>query len=430
MYDERIEQLIKAALADGVLTEKEKQVLFKRAQEQGIDLDEFEMVLDARLVELQRAEKEKAAKSAPMSNKLGDVRKCPRCGGVIGSFVMICPDCGFEFSNVGPNQYVITLSDNLEKTLKKASYSSYNAVPDIIDFIDFLEIFPVEIFQRRYIMKAEKSFIETYPMPMTKEDCVETLNYILPKLKSTSNNMATKAWRNKFDVILHKLELENAGNKKILELVATFREQAKPSKSRMYAFIAIGVIVILSVLTPISIRVAKNVKYRQQSELFTNYVNEGKVEEAEGILSTLSFPKGYSYYKKEDIKKSSALKLVKLYVANDNIERARNVYEVYGVGKTIIVDALINAGSYDSALAFCTNSIDYAEVYFGYMSEIVKHLCENGKKQEAIRFVKRYSSWFVENVDVKMNDESYKKRYGEYTSQKSKARLLNMINEY
>ena len=47
MYNEKIEALIKAALADGVLTEKEKQILFKNAQAQGIDLDEFEMVLDA-----------------------------------------------------------------------------------------------------------------------------------------------------------------------------------------------------------------------------------------------------------------------------------------------------------------------------------------------------------------------------------------------
>ena len=75
MYNEKIEQLINAALADGVLTEKEKQVLFKRAQEQGIDLDEFEMVLDARLVELK-----KTTKSAPKSDKFGDVRKCPACG--------------------------------------------------------------------------------------------------------------------------------------------------------------------------------------------------------------------------------------------------------------------------------------------------------------------------------------------------------------
>ena len=103
MYNERIEQLIKAALADGVLTEKEKQVLFKRAQEQGIDLDEFEMVLDARLVELQKAEQEKREKSAPKSDKYGDVRKCPACGAIVGAFKGSCPECGYEFSNVDAN---------------------------------------------------------------------------------------------------------------------------------------------------------------------------------------------------------------------------------------------------------------------------------------------------------------------------------------
>ncbi len=39
------------ALADGELTEKKKQILFKNAEVQGIDLDEFEMVLYARLFE-------------------------------------------------------------------------------------------------------------------------------------------------------------------------------------------------------------------------------------------------------------------------------------------------------------------------------------------------------------------------------------------
>ena len=46
MYNEQIEALISAALADGVLTEKEKQILYKKAESMGIDLDEFEMVLD------------------------------------------------------------------------------------------------------------------------------------------------------------------------------------------------------------------------------------------------------------------------------------------------------------------------------------------------------------------------------------------------
>jgi tetratricopeptide (TPR) repeat protein len=55
MYSEKLEQLIAAALADGVLTEKEKQILFKRAQAEGVDLDEFEMVLSARVLEAEKS---------------------------------------------------------------------------------------------------------------------------------------------------------------------------------------------------------------------------------------------------------------------------------------------------------------------------------------------------------------------------------------
>lgn len=53
VYSTKLEQLISLALSDGELTEKEKQVLFKKAEAEGIDLDEFEMVLDAKLKQLQ-----------------------------------------------------------------------------------------------------------------------------------------------------------------------------------------------------------------------------------------------------------------------------------------------------------------------------------------------------------------------------------------
>ena len=115
MYNEQLEKLIDYALADGELTEKEKQVLFKKAESMGVDLDEFEMVLDARLVELKKKEAElshsqelelakaKAATqaSAPKSEKFGDVRKCPSCGAMLQSFQTKCDECGYEFRNIG-----------------------------------------------------------------------------------------------------------------------------------------------------------------------------------------------------------------------------------------------------------------------------------------------------------------------------------------
>lgn len=54
LYDNQLEQLIESALADGVLTDKEKGILKKKAQSMGIDLDEFEMVLEARLFEMNK----------------------------------------------------------------------------------------------------------------------------------------------------------------------------------------------------------------------------------------------------------------------------------------------------------------------------------------------------------------------------------------
>lgn len=69
MYNEKLEALISAALADGVLTEKEKQVLLKKAEAMGIDLDEFEMVLEGRLAKCQKEKAEKEPQSAKPTQK-------------------------------------------------------------------------------------------------------------------------------------------------------------------------------------------------------------------------------------------------------------------------------------------------------------------------------------------------------------------------
>ena len=69
LYSDKINKLIDMALADGQLTEKEKQILFKNAQREGIDLDEFEMVLEAKLFErsqqIQQAQAQQMAQMAP-----------------------------------------------------------------------------------------------------------------------------------------------------------------------------------------------------------------------------------------------------------------------------------------------------------------------------------------------------------------------------
>ena len=96
MLTPELEQLIQYALADGVLTDKERAVLMKKAEAAGVDLDEFEMILEAKLHEAKKA----AAAAAPKaSNKEGEVRKCPHCGARVRSFRTTCEECGYEFRN-------------------------------------------------------------------------------------------------------------------------------------------------------------------------------------------------------------------------------------------------------------------------------------------------------------------------------------------
>lgn len=76
LYSERIEALIEAALVDGELTDKERALLKKKAKEEGIDPDEFEMVLNARGFERKMIKQEAIVTrkdSVPSANILGTI---------------------------------------------------------------------------------------------------------------------------------------------------------------------------------------------------------------------------------------------------------------------------------------------------------------------------------------------------------------------
>ena len=187
MYNEELENLIDAALADGVLTEKEKQILFKKAQTMGVDLDEFEMVLDARLVKLKKAEQEKAASSAPKSNKLGDVKKCPACGAMVQSYQGSCPECGYAFENLDANSSSQRLSDAIDKVILENNKL---------------------VKQKGVDLDAEKSrridnVIKNFPVPTTKSDLFE----FITALQSKTDGYNGHAYEAKLNECIEKAKL-------------------------------------------------------------------------------------------------------------------------------------------------------------------------------------------------------------------------------
>ena len=230
IYNSMLENLINAALADGELTEKEKQILFKKAQMSGIDLDEFEMVLEAKLYErqqemramaqtqaIQAAQIQQAqATAAPKSTKYGDVNKCPSCGAMIETFSTHCTQCGFEFSGVEASASFTRLMNEL-----KAAEATRTSASDI----------KAAMFGQAFgdpVTNKKKTIISNFPIPNTKADILEFVTMAAPLAEKkgsffTQNHPDNKmhndlvpAWQDKLKQVVMKARFSMREDKKTI----------------------------------------------------------------------------------------------------------------------------------------------------------------------------------------------------------------------
>ena len=181
MYNEELENLIDAALADGVLTEKEKQILFKKAQKLGVDLDEFEMMLDARLVKLKKASNERVdegASSTSLSSQILENR-------------------------------IEQIKKEAEQRKDELNHSGISAEPIIDKDGDLcrspLENAKVEI-DRETSGKIE-NLIVSYPVPNSKDDLLDFISYLQVKKdipRSSSDRLIGKAYVAKYNQCFEK----------------------------------------------------------------------------------------------------------------------------------------------------------------------------------------------------------------------------------
>jgi hypothetical protein len=232
MYNEQIENLIKIALYDGELSEKEKQVLFRKAEAEGIDLDEFEMVLEGRLFEKQQISKntETPISAAPKSDKFGDVKKCPACNAILQAFQTKCTDCGHEFSNIGANVSIGKLFEMLnacENERIDTGTSIGSAIGGLF----------AKIGAGDRIMEKKKSIISGFPIPNTKDDILEFLSTAVPNAKTRGNfftkdepenkshNDMTTTWKSKCEQIIMKAKFSMKDDKKTLEEIMSYAKE-------------------------------------------------------------------------------------------------------------------------------------------------------------------------------------------------------------
>jgi len=169
-----IEKLIDLALADGQITEKERNVILKKAAELGVDADEVEMTLDGKLHQLE-------ATKPKQKEKVGSIKTCPACGASVKPFTEECADCGHVYRH-----------DSLNKLTSEIKNSSYDLV----------------------------SQISMHAIPINREALIEFLTFSY----GNANNKALgfelrSAWNSKFNEALEKAKFsfQSAEDKKILK---------------------------------------------------------------------------------------------------------------------------------------------------------------------------------------------------------------------
>jgi hypothetical protein len=95
-------------LTDGVLTDKERQVILRKAEGMGLDRDEIDLYLDAQVQKIDQAT------DAVVRRQKG--KTCPYCGAPIPQLADKCPECG-QYITPEASDDLKEIIDNLEDAL-------------------------------------------------------------------------------------------------------------------------------------------------------------------------------------------------------------------------------------------------------------------------------------------------------------------------
>lgn len=125
-----IEKLIDIALADGQITEKERNVILKKATELGVDADEVDMVLDGKLHQL-------VSNRPKQKEKLGNIQTCPACGSTAKVFSSSCDSCGHEFRLDSLNSLTKNIMDDVNSLNKISNTPIPLNKEAIVEFVSF-----------------------------------------------------------------------------------------------------------------------------------------------------------------------------------------------------------------------------------------------------------------------------------------------------
>lgn len=207
-----LEKLIDFALADGVVTDKEREIVRRKAEKLGEDPDEAEMILDAKLAMQNKDAVSSTPPSPPpiaappstpppavppptqkqKSSKVGDIMTCPACGATVNAMELNCSECGHEFRNIESSDNSVELKNHLSRIEKEVRERHekptgfFNKLMNTIDNMDAASRSNKQRIIRGDINSEQAIYINNYQIKASKGAIKEVLTLatgIVPPLE-------------------------------------------------------------------------------------------------------------------------------------------------------------------------------------------------------------------------------------------------------
>lgn len=266
-----IEELINIAKDGGELTEKQKEIILRKAEKLGEDVDKVEMFIETLI-------KREGVSSA--GSGVEKKMKCPNCGAVISETTFMCPECGYTLQKENKaSEDARKLIDRFQVSLQEAEKETKKT--DLLD--------PAAPFRR------QARVVNALALPTTKEGLMQLLefsfsNYI--SIKNDYDGMYQKplkdAWYGKTLQAVSMLDRIGKNDSSIQAIVKEYKRLLRAENRKLSGrvkFIAIGLL-LLAGLVLICIPAAK--RERASHDRVEQFLQEGNYQGARNAAETYS----------------------------------------------------------------------------------------------------------------------------------------------
>lgn len=215
LFSERLEFLIHNAIEAGPITEKVREVISRRAQAEGEDLDEVEIYIQS-LLQKRQQELNKEMKSNQELQEKSDMeyeqkraetlRKCPKCGAYIPHLSNVCPDCGFIIEKNDTDRKISTLVALLRSCIDEVD-CDYDANIELSSYTEEVIIKKemYEEFPNCYLLSLDQSGIDPSTVRVDYNYSGILAESYMYRDNDTINSMLLQLHRKEKDIIMDRL---------------------------------------------------------------------------------------------------------------------------------------------------------------------------------------------------------------------------------